>query len=71
MNEQLIRSILQQQDAINRRTFLTRAAAGIGMAALGSLLATVCRRWRRICSRERRYPRRCPAWLLFPAGPSA
>lgn len=31
--------ILQAQDAINRRTFLTRSAAGMGMAALGSLMA--------------------------------
>ena len=38
MNDQAIRSLLQQQDAVNRRTFLTRAAAGIGVAALGSLL---------------------------------
>jgi hypothetical protein len=37
-NDATTRSILQKQDAINRRIFLTRAAAGIGVAALGSLL---------------------------------
>jgi hypothetical protein len=31
-------SILKTQDALNRRTFLTRAATGIGMAALGTIL---------------------------------
>ncbi len=31
-------TLLKAQDAINRRTFLTRAAAGLGTAALGSLL---------------------------------
>ena len=30
--------IIQTQDALNRRTFLKQSAAGIGMAALGSLL---------------------------------
>jgi hypothetical protein len=30
--------IIQAQDAMNRRTFLKQSAAGIGMAALGSLL---------------------------------
>ena len=38
MNNQKKRSLLQQQDAMNRRTFLTRAASGIGAAALGSLM---------------------------------
>ena len=33
------KSILQVQDALNRRTFLARAAGGLGMAALGSLLS--------------------------------
>ncbi len=32
-------NILQIQDAMNRRTFLTRGAAGLGAAALGMLLA--------------------------------
>jgi hypothetical protein len=39
MNDRDIRSILQAQDAINRRTFLQRSAAGIGMAALGSIMS--------------------------------
>jgi len=30
--------LLRTQDAMNRRTFLTRTAAGIGLAALGSIL---------------------------------
>src|SRR5687768_4104953 len=30
--------IIQAQDALNRRTFLKQSAAGIGMAALASLL---------------------------------
>ena len=30
--------VIQAQDALNRRTFLKQSAAGIGMAALGSLL---------------------------------
>jgi hypothetical protein len=38
MNDKKKRSLLQQQDAMNRRTFLTRAASGIGAAALGSLM---------------------------------
>jgi hypothetical protein len=33
-----IDDILKLQDAMNRRTFLQRSAAGMGMAALGSLL---------------------------------
>ncbi|HZZ44370.1 MAG TPA: DUF1501 domain-containing protein [Tepidisphaeraceae bacterium] len=33
-----IDDVLRRQDALNRRTFLTRTASGIGMAALGSLL---------------------------------
>lgn len=33
-----IPDLLRTQDALNRRTFLTRSAAGIGIAALGSLL---------------------------------
>ncbi len=32
-------SIIQMQDALNRRTFLKHSAAGIGMAALGALFA--------------------------------
>jgi hypothetical protein len=32
------RSMIRLQDAMNRRTFLTRTAAGIGAAALGSLM---------------------------------
>lgn len=32
------RPLFQKQDAMNRRTFLTRAASGIGMAALASVL---------------------------------
>src|SRR6516162_8773456 len=31
--------LLRLQDALNRRTFLSRSAAGVGMAALGGLLA--------------------------------
>ena len=31
-------SVLRLQDALNRRTFLSRSAAGIGLAALGTLL---------------------------------
>src|SRR4051794_25908445 len=31
-------SMLRVQDAMNRRTFLSRTAAGIGMAALGSIM---------------------------------
>ncbi len=38
MNKNIL-SALQMQDAMNRRTFLTRSAAGIGAAALGMLLA--------------------------------
>jgi hypothetical protein len=38
MFNKIDQAILQRQDAMNRRTFLTRAAAGIGVAALGSLL---------------------------------
>jgi hypothetical protein len=38
MRQATDRDILQRQDAINRRTFLTRAALGIGTAALGTLL---------------------------------
>src|SRR5690242_10282358 len=30
--------LLQLQDVLNRRTFLARSAAGLGVAALGSLL---------------------------------
>lgn len=33
-----IPDLLRTQDALNRRTFLTRTASGIGIAALGSLL---------------------------------
>src|SRR6185436_5446047 len=33
-----INDILKLQDAMNRRAFLQRSAAGIGMAALGTLL---------------------------------
>jgi hypothetical protein len=39
MNEKDVLSTLQLQDSINRRTFLTRSAAGIGAAALGMLFA--------------------------------
>ena len=35
-------AILKQQDALNRRTFLTTSAHGFGTAALGSLLAADC-----------------------------
>jgi hypothetical protein len=35
-----LRSVLQFQDMLNRRTFLHRSAAGIGMAALGSLFGS-------------------------------
>jgi hypothetical protein len=38
MKQPDIQTLLRRQDAMNRRTFLTRAAAGIGVAALGSLL---------------------------------
>src|SRR5438046_2422958 len=34
----LAKEMLEQINAVNRRTFLTRSAAGIGVAALGSLL---------------------------------
>ncbi len=39
MNKKDLFSTQQIQDAMNRRTFLTRSAAGIGAAALGMLLA--------------------------------
>jgi uncharacterized protein (DUF1501 family) len=39
MNKKDFTPLLQIQDAMNRRTFLTRSAAGIGAAALGMLLA--------------------------------
>jgi hypothetical protein len=38
MKQPDMQTLLRRQDAMNRRTFLTRAAAGIGVAALGSLL---------------------------------
>ena len=38
MNERTLRELSSGQDALNRRTFLTRSATGLGMTALASLI---------------------------------
>src|SRR4051794_24302011 len=56
-------NILKLQDALNRRTFLQRSAAGIGMAALGSLLNNSFGAG----SSDAPLPRGLPAFPNFPA----
>lgn len=43
MNSDYQHRLFQLQDALNRRTFLTRSASGLGLAALGTLMPRIAR----------------------------